>query len=255
MRSGHDLPVHALILAAAGALAGLVGAAGGITSLISYPALLAIGLPALSANIANNVALVALCPGSVLGSRIELRGRSGWLRRWLPICAVGGAAGAVLLLSTPSDVFADIVPFLVAGGSLTLLAQPYLTLWLSRHEGLSPDLALGAGLLLMCIYSGYFGAGAGVMVLTLVMIVAEPHLPTANALKNALLGATSVATALVLVAFTTVDWSSVIPLAVGVFAGSRLGPAVTRRVPPGLMRWLIALVGLGLAIDLWVTRT
>ncbi len=115
---------QAALLLGVGALAGIVGTAGGITSLVSYPALLAVGLPALSANVANIVALVSCWPGSALASRPELDGKGPWLVRWAPVSAAGGVAGAALLLSTPAGVFAKIVPFLVAGGSIALLLGP-----------------------------------------------------------------------------------------------------------------------------------
>ena len=122
------------LLAAAGALAGVVGTAGGITSLISYPALLWVGIPALQANIANTVAIVACWPGSAAASRPELQGNGPWLRRWTVVAAAGGAAGSVLLLATPAGVFARVVPFLITAGSLALLLQPRITAG-SRETG------------------------------------------------------------------------------------------------------------------------
>src|ERR1700727_2315397 len=103
--------LDAAVLLPAGMAAGLIGSAGGITSLVSYPALLAVGLPALSANIANNVALVACWPGSALASKPELHGKASWLWRWTVAAVAGGAAGSGLLLLTPSGVFARVVPF------------------------------------------------------------------------------------------------------------------------------------------------
>jgi uncharacterized protein len=108
-------------LVAAGVVAGLVGTAGGITSSVSYPVLLAVGLPALPASIANNIALVACWLGSALASQPELRGRGRWLRRWSPIAVAGGAAGAALLLLTSDRAFARIAPLLIVTGSLALL--------------------------------------------------------------------------------------------------------------------------------------
>ncbi|MBN6054940.1 sulfite exporter TauE/SafE family protein, partial [Nonomuraea sp. RK-328] len=244
-----------LLLAAAGVLAGLVGSAGGITSLISYPALLAAGLPALSANVANIVAAVACWPGSALASRPELAGQGPWLRRWVPVSALGGAAGSALLMSTPPGVFTRIVPFLVAGGSLALLAQPRLAALHRRHRaGGRPGtgVLLPAALVALSVYGGYFGAGSGVMILTLLLITAEPRLPTANALKNMLIGAGLVVSATGFAVFTPVAWAAVVPLGVGLFAGSTLGPLVTRRVPAGVLRPLMALVGLALAVTLWI---
>jgi len=242
----------ALVLA--GVAAGLIGSAGGITSLISFPALLAVGLPAHAANVANSVALVACLPGSALASRPELDGRAPWLRRWAPVAAVGGTAGAALLLCTPASVFARVVPFLVVAGSLALLLEQRLGAWHRRREGAN-RLALPGGVLALSLYNGYFGAGAGVMTLTLMLVLVARDLPTANALKNLLIGVGSLATATILVLFGPVDWSAVAPVALGMLAGSRAGPVLARRLPPALLRGLIVLFGLLLALDLWLHPT
>ncbi|WP_214104188.1 sulfite exporter TauE/SafE family protein [Acrocarpospora catenulata] len=241
------------LLVGAGLLAGVVGTAGGITSLISYPALLAVGLPALSANVANIVALTACWPGSALASQPELVGHRPWLGRWVPPSALGGAAGSLLLLSTPPGVFARVVPFLVAAGSLALLAQPWLA---ARHRRGRPSGAGGVvfplGLITMSVYNGYFGAGSGVMILALLLITSEPRLATANALKNMVLGAGTLLSAATFAVFGPVDWTAVAPLGLGMFFGSTLGPRVARRLPAPLLRWLVALIGIGLAVQLWI---
>ncbi len=236
------------LLGAAGLLGGLVGSAGGITSLISYPALLAAGLPALSANVTNIVAAVACWPGSALGSQPELAGKGPWLRRWVPLAALGGAAGAVLLLSTPPGVFERVVPFLVALGSLALLAQPWLA---ARRDG-AGGAVLPLGLIAMSVYGGYFGAGCGVMTLALLLITAEPRLATANALKNMLIGPPVVIGAFAFAVFGPVDWGAAASLGLGMFVGSTLGPRITRRVPATPLRWLVAAIGFALAIQLWI---
>jgi len=243
-----------LFLAAAGAVAGLVGTAGGITSLVSYPALLLAGVAPLQANIANLVALVACWPGSAVASQPELRGRGPWLRRWGVVAAVGGAAGSVLLLATSTGVFARVVPFLVAAGSLALLGQP----WLAARPSWRPDagwgrLLLPCGIAALSCYNGYFGAGSGVLTLALLLLTTEPLLPSANALKNMVVGAATITSAALFVALTRVDWGAVAPLAVGLFAGSLAGPWVARRLPPALLRWLVALTGLALAVHLWLS--
>jgi uncharacterized membrane protein YfcA len=241
-----------MALLGAGIVAGLVGTAGGITSLVSYPALLAVGIPALAANIANIVALVACWPGAALASRPELTGRSSWLRRWAPVAAVGGALGSVLLLSTPAGLFARVVPFLVIIGSLALLAQPQLSGRQQRRPGPHTSLGLPITLFALSVYNGYFGAGSGVMILALLLFTTDSELPRANALKNMILGAASVMSAIAFAAFGPVDWIAAAPLSVGMFAGSTLGPRVTRRVPTVILRWLIALLGVALAIELWL---
>jgi uncharacterized membrane protein YfcA len=246
--------LDSLALAVAGVVAGLVGSAGGITSLISYPALLAVGLHARAANVANIVALVACWPGAAVTSQSELQGRWSWLRRLAPVAAAGAATGAGLLLATPPGLFARIVPFLIAGGSLALLLEPQLTAWRRRR---SPDagrrLILAGLLFALTVYNGYFGAGAGVMILTLMLVMVDRHLPTANALKNMLLGAGQIVCAAIYAVAADVHWGAVWPLALGMLVGGGLGPIVARRLPAPLLRWVIALLGLGLAVRLWVS--
>jgi len=241
----------AAVLLGAGAVAGLIGSAGGITSLVSYPALLAIGLPALSADVANIVALVGCWPGSALASGPELEGKRSWLWRWAPLAAGGGAAGAVLLLATSAGAFARIVPFLVAGGSLIFLLEPRLARR-RRRNGCDGTLALPAGLLTLSVYNGYFGAGSGVMILTMLLVHVDRHLPSANALKNMLLGAASLVPATIFAISGSVEWSAAAPLGVGMFAGSSLGPLAARRLPIKILRLLIAMLGISLAIQLWL---
>jgi uncharacterized membrane protein YfcA len=238
------------LVAAAGVLAGVVGTAGGITSLVSYPALLVAGLSPLTANVVNIVALVACWPGSALASRPELRGRASWVGRWGLVAAAGGAVGVALLLTTPSRDFGRVVPFLVLAGSLALLLQPRLAAL--RHEDAASRPILFGGLLAVSAYSGYFGAGSGVMTLGLLMYTVDGHLARANALKNMLVGAATMVSAISLVILVPVDWVAVIPLGIGLLAGSMIGPYVARRLPASVIRWLAALLGIGLAIKLWV---
>ncbi|HET9093721.1 MAG TPA: sulfite exporter TauE/SafE family protein [Solirubrobacteraceae bacterium] len=254
---------HAILLVVAGLLAGILGTAGGITSLISYPALLAIGLPPLGANATNLVALNACWPGSAHGSQRELAGWGPWLRRWLPLTAAGGGTGAVLLLATPAGAFTAVVPFLITAGSLALIAEP----WLSglrpgppaRRDHRPPRGVTGRGrtvllalvLGLLAVYGGYFGAGSGVLTLALLLFTVERDLPTANALKNMTNGAITLPAGVLLAVFGPVHWLAAAPLALGALVGSRLGPVLTRALPRHVARWGVALLGLGLALWLW----
>lgn len=240
-------------LLAAGVAAGLVGSAGGITSLVSFPALLAVGLPALDAAVANNIALVACWPGSALASGEELRGRARWLRRWCAIAAAGGALGAVLLFLTPPGLFSRIAPWLVLGATLVLLVEPRLTAWRERRGARDAPWTLLTVLTVVSVYNGHFGAGAGVMTLTVMLVLVDGSLPTANALKNMLIGAASVSSAVALALSTPVTWSHVAPLAAGMLVGSNLGPRLARRVPAGALRLLIVGLGLALAAELWAS--
>jgi uncharacterized membrane protein YfcA len=108
-----------------------------------------------------------------------------------------------------------------------------------------------AGLLVIGAYSGYFGAGSGVLTLALLLFTVDSQLARANALKNVIVGVATASSALILVLAGPVDWTVVLPLAAGLFTGSLIGPKVARRVPAGILRWLVVLVGLGLAAWLW----
>ena len=243
---------RAALLLGAGALAGIVGSAGGTASLISYPALLAVGLPPLPANITNAVAFVAAWPGSALGSRPELRGQGPWLQRWAPLTAAGSAAGAALLLVTPA-AFDRVVPFLLAFAALALLLQPAVTAWLARRPaGGGRRLLLPGGLLAAAVYDGYWGAGAGVMTLALLMITTGQQPARCNALKNMLLGIADVSCCIVFILCWRVDWAAAAPMAAGFLAGSMIGPSLTRRIPGNVLRVIAALAGLALAVRLWV---
>jgi uncharacterized membrane protein YfcA len=238
-------------LIAAGGVAGALGSAGAITSLVSYPALLVAGVPALSANVVNIVAGTALWPGSALTSGPELDGRGSWLMRRIPFAAVGAAVGVTLLLETSPDSFAAVVPYLVAVGSLTLLLSPLLT---ARRpdRGSPPVWKVDVAIVLVSVYSGYFGAGSGIMTLTVMLVAVSTHLPTANALKNMLIGAGSLIATATLIVLQPIDWMAVAPLAAGMLLGSTLGPHLVRRVSPNVARPLVATLGLVLAAQLWL---
>jgi uncharacterized membrane protein YfcA len=231
----------------------MVGSAGGIASLISYPVLLAVGIPAKPANVADTVAFVASLPGSALGSRPELRGQGRRLLCFAPLAIAGSAAGAVLLLITPAGVFGRIVPFLVAFAALALLVQPWVSAWLKERPGDGARFWPQSGLFMVWVFDGYWGVGAGVMALAMLGLAVETHLARANALKNVLLGVADITCSIVFILYGPVRWAAVVPLAAGVLAGSRAGPSLTRRMPEGILRTGVALVGLGLALYLWLS--
>jgi uncharacterized protein len=234
-----------LLLALAGTVAGVIGTAGGITSLVSYPALLAVGIPPLAANVTNSVALLGSGLSSTLRSRTELVGHARSLRVWLPGTVLCSTAGAVLLVVTPGAVFDRVVPFLIAAGSVVLLLQPVIA---RRQAGRSlPAFAVGASGAGVAVYNGYFGAGAGILMIALLLLTTEPVLHRANALKNVILLAADLLPAVLFAIVGPVVWRAMWPLAVGAVAGGLIGPVVARRVPARILRVLIGLCGLGLA--------
>ena len=239
-----------ILLVVAGVGAGLTGSVAGLASLFSYPALLAVGLAPVTANVTNSVSLIFATVGAVAGSRPELAGQSRRVRPLALAGLAGGITGAVLLLSTPSAAFEKIVPFLIAAGSIAILVRrPILDAAEHEHRRHDPRVVL-ACTGLIGVYGGYFGAGGGVMMLALFLWAMTDPLPRANAFKNLVLGTANGAAAVLFVFFGDVRWSAVVPLGAGVLVGARLGPIVVRRVPPTPLRVGIAIAGFALAAKL-----
>jgi uncharacterized membrane protein YfcA len=237
-----------LVLLAAGTLGGVFSTAVSIASLVSYPVLLALGVPPLSANMTNTVSLVLTGAGSVLGSKPELAGQGRRVLRLGIITALGGAAGAAVLLLTPASAFTVVVPLLIGGASLVLLVQ-------SRIKRLAPgtggsSLAQGATLFAVAMYVGYFGAAAGVMLLVVLAMMIDGPLATVNAVKNAISGMANAMAAACFAWFGDVRWALVAPLAAGFLVGGWIGPKIVRKVPAGPFRVIVSLCGLGLAVKL-----
>jgi hypothetical protein len=247
------------LLVGAGVAAGLAGSIAGLASLFSYPALLAAGLPATAANVTNTVSLAVGSLSTITSSRPDLAGQAGTARRLGLVCALGGATGAGLLLLTPSDLFTRIVPFLVGGASVLLLigrrpGQPGTVGTLGQPEapGSAPGRRRGmtAAVLAVSVYGGYFGAAAGVLMLALLLAALPETLVRVNALKNVLLGLANVIAAVGFAVFGPVSWLAAVPLTIGLLLGSWFGPPVVRRLPANLLRFGIALAGIGLAVKL-----
>ena len=267
-----------LALVAAGVAAGVISTVVGLASVVSYPALLAIGLPPLAANMTNTVSLLFTGVGAAVGSRPELTGQVTRVRRLGTIAALGGGAGAALLLITPSQTFVRLAPVLIGAASLALLPPSRQDRAARRGAGLDRDgHGCGAGLdrdghgcgagpgrderrpwLLagvfgVAVYIGYFGAAGGIVMLALLIaMVAEP-LARVNAVKN-MLGAIGNAVAAVAFAvFGHVDWAAVVPLAAGFLVGGWTGPALVRRIPGQVLRIGVAVCGLVVAVKLGIS--
>lgn len=235
-----------MILLGIGVLAGVVSTVVSLASLVSYPALLAVGLPPLSANVTNTVALVFTSVGATAGSQRELNGLGGRIVRLGVLTAFGGATGAALLLLTPGRTFQQVAPALVAVASLVLLLQPRIGRLLERGRGVP----LQVGVYAVAIYTGYFGAAGGILMLAVLAALLELPLVRVNAVKNTIGGLANGVAALGFIAFGPVRWSAVAPLAAGFLTGGWIGPKLIRHLPAGALRILIALCGLGVAAKL-----
>lgn len=252
--------VHFLLLIAAGLGAGLTGSVAGLASLVSYPALLALGLSPLAANVTNTIGLLSNGPGSAAGARTELRGHGRRVLELSVWSGAGGALGAGLLLWGSSATFKQVVPWLIALGSVLLLVRDPLRGWLDRRQLVEPAAAArrrpswGRRLpvLLVGIYGGYFGAGAGIIMLAVLSLETLEPLPVTNAVKNLTMTAANCVAAVIFAFVSPVDWAAAAAIAIGVLIGSWCGPAVVRVVPDRPLRVAIAVAGLGLAVALFV---
>ncbi|GAA1433352.1 sulfite exporter TauE/SafE family protein [Microlunatus lacustris] len=246
--SPDDL-LRAGLLLLAGVGSGIVGYAAGLASLVSFPVLLALGVPPLTANVTNSVALTGVTLGGVASARPELAGQRRRILTFGGLGVVGGAAGALLLLRLPPGVFEQVVPWLVAFGSVVLLLRPWLRRWHAGrlHERHPVVLAVVGA---VTVYCGYFGAAAGVLLLATFGAVLPDRLARLAALRTVVVGAANTTAAVIFAVTGTVDWSAVPPLVVGAVIGSALGPPLVRRLPETPLRVGVAVAGLGLAVVL-----
>ncbi|MFC4118149.1 sulfite exporter TauE/SafE family protein [Nonomuraea zeae] len=231
-------------LLGAGVLAGVVSTVVSLASMVSYPALLAFGLPPLAANVTNTVALVFTGIGAAAGSRPELAGEGGPMLKLGPIAALGGATGAGLLLVTPSRTFELIAPWLIAMASLLLVRPPS-----GRVRG-EHGLVGRVALFVVTIYTGYFGAAGGLLVFAVLAAMFEHSAAKLNAMKNVMSGLANAVAALGFALLGPVDWGAAAPLAAGFLLGGWIGPKIARRLPGQSLRYLAAACGLAVAIKL-----
>lgn len=248
-------PGVAALLAGAGLVAGAVNAVAGGGSLISFPALLAAGYPSVTANVTNTVALFPGYAGSVVGGRPELVGQAGRIRSIAITSVLGAVVGAVVLLTTPGDVFRKLVPYLILIACVLLVFQPRLArIVKARQDGATGGLsvALQAGVFLAAMYGAYFGAGLGVLLLGILGIFLHERLQRVNALKNVL---SLIINGVALVAFGVfgpVAWDAVLVIALASLAGGYLGARIARRLPAGLLRAAVVTYGVVVAVILLV---
>ena len=242
--------LEATLLVVAGFVAGTANAVAGGGSLITFPALIAVGLPPVPANVTNSV---AVCPGylaSVVGSRADLpTSRDG---RWLlPTTVLGTVVGCVLLLTTPARAFELVVPFLVLGASALLAFQDQLRRLVGNPRDLSPrrrTLGLQVMVGLGSVYGGYFGAALGVMLVAGLALLMDETLARVSAVKNVLSLVVGLTTISIFSVFGPVDWVDVAIVAPATITGGYIGARIVRRLPHAVLKTVI--VAFGTAIGL-----
>jgi uncharacterized protein len=247
-------PWAALAIFAAGLAAGTINVIVGSGSLITFPTLLALGYPPVLANVSNNVGLVPGSASAVVAYRRELDGQRDRVVKLGLASLTGAITGAVLLLALPSSVFKAAIPALVLLATVLMAVQPRISAWLAargerRLHGGAPLLV---GVFLTGIYGGYFGAAQGVILISLLAIFIDDDLQRLNGTKNTLALIVNGAAAVVFIATTHIAWSVAALIAVGSAIGGQLGGHFGRRLPANILRSCIVVVGLGVAITLFV---
>lgn len=248
MVSAPHSPPALLAIGLAGVAAGAINALSGGGSLLSFPLLTALGMPALSANVSNTVALLPGYLGAGLALRRQLAGQRRRARLLLPAAALGGLAGGGLLLASGERLFTSLVPWLILLGAGLLALQEPLKGWLLGHprRGGRP-LAEGwsvVPVLLASIYGGYFGAGLGVILLAVLGFCLHDNLTRLNGLKQPISLAANLSAALLFLARGPVDGPVVLTLGAGALVGGVLGGRLAGRLDPARLRALVVAVGL-----------
>ncbi len=247
--SGWQVVLVGLAAVAAGAVNALAG--GG--TLITFPMLTAVGIPAVAANVTNTV---ALCPGylgATMAQANDLRGQARRLWLLVPAGALGGVAGGILLLNTGERAFRTAVPFLILLAAGLLAVQDPVRAWLARRAGQAGAAAAReAGSVLpvaaAAVYGGYFGAGLSVIVLAVLGLVVDDSLTRLNALKQAISFSVNIAAAVFFLFSGHVVWSAAAVMAVGALVGGALGGRLAGRIQPTVLRRIVVTVGVIVAI-------
>ncbi|NKY56105.1 sulfite exporter TauE/SafE family protein [Nocardia flavorosea] len=238
-----------LAVFAAGIAAGGINAVVGSGTLITFPVLLAVGLPPVTANVSNTVGLVPGSLSGVIGYRRELSGQRARLLRYGSASLLGAAVGAVLLLNLPEDAFVAIVPVLIIAALVLVVMQPRLSAWVRERQRDKESTSAHGGPILLAaifatgIYGGYFGAAQGVLLVGLLGVFVQDELQRLNAVKNVLALLANALAAAVFIAVAEIDWRVVALIAAGSILGGQIGARVGRRLSPNVLRAVIVVVG------------
>lgn len=247
------------IILVAGIAAGVINVVAGAGTLITFPALLALGIPPVTANMSNTVGLV---PGSIAGAygyRRELKGQWRSIAWMALFSAIGGVVGGLLLLVLPEASFSAVVPYLLLVAALLSAIQPRVARFVRRksagtaHDTRPLSFGLVLGILATGVYGGYFGAAQGVVLLALLGILWSTDMHRANGAKNVLAGVANVVSAGIFISSGMVDWMVALLIGVGSATGGWLGARIGRRLPAVVLRTILVVVALTAAVVLLVT--
>lgn len=249
-------PLQYILIALAALAAGAVNALAGGGTLITFPMLTFLGIPAVAANVTNTV---ALCPGyfgGTMAQRNDLRGQGKRLWLIIPAAAVGGVIGGFLLLQTGEKLFKELVPYLILLASGLLAIQDPVRAWLTKrmgeHHGARLEKLTWLPVSLASVYGGYFGAGLSVIVLSALGLTLEDTLTRLNALKQAVAFSVNVAAAIFFLFSDQVVWTVALVMAVGALLGGMLGGKLAGKIKPSTLRWTVVTIGVIISIIYFV---
>ena len=232
------------LLAAAAFAAGVLNAIAGGGTFLTFPALVWTGVPPIAANATS---ALAVCPGylgSALGFRQELAALPrALLIREVVLSALGGVAGALLLLVTPAKVFSGVVPWLLLFATLLFALGPRIARWAGAADGGVPPLWRNLGLAVVAVYGGYFNGGLGILLMALYLLVGETRLNTVNGLKNLNSFVLSVLSVVAFAIGGAIAWHQALLMAVFATLGGFAGARLARRLPVGVVRTIVIVTG------------
>jgi len=240
-----ELSSHTVsIILIAGFAAGFINSIVGSGTLITFPALLAAGLPPLVANTSNNVGLVPGAFAAMRGSRHSLAGDRHQIRTLMPFSIAGALIGALGLLLLPERIFGSVVPWLVLTGVALNIVAPIVSSLRKKPDQVAIGVGIRVTVSLTGIYGGYFGAAQGVILIGLLSLLLDESVARSNAMKNYLAGATNLIAGLVFILSGQIDWLAVLLIGVSSYCGAFVGSRVGRGIPSWIYRLIISATGL-----------
>lgn len=233
----------------AACIAGILNAVAGGGTLVSFPVLIALGIPPITANITNTL---ALCPGyfgGIIAQRKEFKTQKNRLWQIIPLSILGGLIGGFLLVHSDEQSFRILIPYLILFATLLLALQVPIKRWIQyRSDTHSPPSSVQYGgfflLFLSSVYGGYFGAGVSVIVIAVLGLLYDDSLASLNILKLAISFSVNVTAAVFFIFSGTIEWFIVLVMSVGSILGGLLGGTLVEKINPDLFRWVIICVGL-----------
>jgi uncharacterized protein len=240
------------IMFLAGVGAGIANGIAGGGTFITFPTMLSLGVPALTANISTTVGVVPSYLGSLRVFRVQLRPHKKLIVSLIPSCVLGSGLGTALLLEGSPHTFREVVPWLIGTGTVLFAISPYVTRALahvdSAHRG--RRWALYIGIFVVSIYGGYFGAGIGILLLAVLALALPYEIFELQGLRNAVSMVINCVAALIFVIYGHLAGQYVLMLLLGTLIGGWLGAMLVVRLPPVFVRILVIVVGVVTTVKL-----